>query len=366
MLLLIAVYFCVMILIATDKFKGTLTATQATYIIKDALASSHNTGDIVAIPVADGGEGTAEVIASYLGMKRHALDGCDAVGKPVTAEYFSDGRGTVALDAATVLGLTLVDESDRDLLHATSAPLGRLLREIISREHPREIYLGVGGTATADGGAGMIQVLGATMSGVDGAVTPATLPSVTSVDMSTMIPLPAMHLLCDVDVPLVADGTEPSAMTFAPQKGLQPADAPLLRAALRRWSALTGCNAPFSGAGGGLISGLIGRFAPEYGADVVLSMAGIESLTPDVVITGEGCLDEQSVMGKITGRIAAYGCRKGARVIAIGGMVKPSPVLASTFDTIYSTLSTPAPTPALRLYLSALQVAEALSRRQTE
>ncbi|MDE6484680.1 MAG: glycerate kinase, partial [Duncaniella sp.] len=329
-----------MILIATDKFKGTLTAPQATYIIKEAIATLCPDESIEAIPVADGGEGTAEVIASTLGMTSHTLPGCNAVGKPVDADYFSDGGGTVALDAATVLGLTLVDDADRDVMRATSAPLGYLLREIIGREHPREIILGIGGTAISDGGAGMLQALGATFSGIDGEVTPATLPSVTSVDMSTMIPLPAMRLLCDVDVPLTADDGSPSAMTFAPQKGLRPADAPALRAALSHWSEITGCNAPFSGAGGGLISGLMSRFKPEYGADAVLTLAGVDALSPDIVITGEGCVDEQSVMGKITGRLAAYGRRKGARVIAVGGMVKPSAALSATFDAVYSTLST--------------------------
>ena len=357
---MIAVYFCRMILIATDKFKGTLTAAQATYIIRDAITSLCHDEEIVAIPVADGGEGTAEVIASTLGLTRHDIAGCNAVGKPVKAEYFSDGCGKVALDAATVLGLTLVDEADRDVMHATSAPLGNLIREIISREHPREIYLGIGGTATSDGGAGMLQALGATFSGIDGEVTPATLPSVTSVDMSTMIELPVMHLLCDVDVPLAADEGLPSAMTFAPQKGLRPDDAPALRAALSHWSELTGCNAPFSGAGGGLIPGLMSRYAPEYGADTVLALAGVDNLFPDVVITGEGCVDEQSIMGKIAGRIAAYARRKGARSIAIGGMVKPSAALSATFDAVYSTLTTPAPTPSLRLHLTALQVAEEL------
>ncbi|MDE5786242.1 MAG: glycerate kinase, partial [Duncaniella sp.] len=339
---------------------------QATYIIRDAIASRLPADDIVAIPVADGGEGTAEVIAFYLGLTRRSLDGCNAVGVPVAAEYFSDGQGVVALDAAAVLGLTLVAEADRDVMRATSAPLGRLLREIISREQPREIYLGIGGTATSDGGAGMLQALGATFGGVEGDVTPATLPSVTSVDMSTMPPLPAMHLLCDVDVPLIAGGDAPSAMTFAPQKGLLPGDAAALRAALSHWSELTGCNAPFSGAGGGLISGLMSKFQPEYGADAVLALAGVDALSPDIVITGEGCVDAQSVMGKITGRIAAYARGKGARVIAIGGMVKSSAALSDTFDAVYSTLSTPAATPALRLHLTALQVAAMLTLRQKE
>lgn len=347
-----------MILIATDKFKGTLTAAEATYIIRDAVTTCQPRADVTAIPVADGGEGTAEVLAAVMGLRRHTVEARNAVGRPVEAVYFSDHRGRVALDAATVLGLTLVDEADRDVMHATSAPLGRLLRHIIENERPDEIYLGIGGTATSDGGAGMLHELGATFCGVHAEITPATLSQVSSVDLSTVIPLPAMHLLCDVDVPLVADGALPSAMTFAPQKGLRPEDGPALRAALSHWSELIGCNSSFSGAGGGLISGLIGRFAPEYGADTMLTLAGVDALSPDIVITGEGCVDEQSVMGKITGRLATYAHRKGARVIAIGGMVKPSPELTATFDAIYSTLSTPAPTPAARLYLTALQVAE--------
>ncbi len=338
-----------MILIATDKFKGTLTAAEATYIIKDALTARYPDEEIIAIPVADGGEGTAEVIARFRGMTARKLPGRNAVGKPITATYYADGHGTVALDAATVLGLTLVAEADRDVMRATSAPLGQLLKEIILAENPREIYLGIGGTATSDGGAGMLQALGATLTGIDGAVSPENLAAVTAVDLSTMMPLPAMHLLCDVDVPLVADGAAPSAMTFAPQKGLRPDQASALRAALSHWSTLIGRNASFSGAGGGLISALIHRYRPEYGADTVLALSGIDALQPRLVVTGEGCVDEQSVMGKITGRIAAYARRKGARVIAIGGMTKPSPALDETFDAVYSTLDTPAPTPALRL-----------------
>ncbi len=353
-----------MILIATDKFKGTLTAPEATEIIRDAFARCFPDEEVVAIPVADGGEGTARVIASLMGMKRFTLPGQNVAGKPVTAEYYADGRGRVALDSATVLGLTLVDEADRDPMRLSSAPLGRLISDIISVESPSEIILGVGGTATSDGGAGMIQALGATLVGIDSVASPAVFGNIDRVDLSTMITLPAMRLLCDVDVPLVGKGDAPSAMTFAPQKGLRDEDRDALRRAMSRWSRLTGTDAPFSGAGGGLISALITKFIPEYGADVILDLAGVDSMTTRLVITGEGCIDAQSVMGKITGRLARYARSRGATLIGVGGRVEPSPALDGVFDALYSTLSgtDPSADAVTRLSETASRAAADLSR----
>ncbi|MCM1519750.1 MAG: glycerate kinase [Lachnoclostridium sp.] len=333
-----------MILVSPDKFKGTISARDAAHIIAEEFRLI--VGDEVReLPLADGGEGTSDIIAGLLGMTPYTLPATDSLGGRIIARYHvTPDDSTVALDAGAVLSLTYLDRARLNIMQATSAPLGRLIRDIVHRHNPRQIYLGVGGTSTSDCGAGMLQALGATLRDENGKIittdiSPAMLPQIAAVDFSTILPLPELNLLCDVDVPLLAEDTAPSSLSFARQKGLSGSDCQLLISALSHWISLgVTDNGPFTGAGGGLISALTGRFTPRRGAEAIISLAGIDRLKPSLVVTGEGSVDSQSLMGKVTGTLAGMARRLGIPIIAIGGKAEHDKALKKAFDVIYSTV----------------------------
>lgn len=365
------VKFDAMILISSDKFKGTLSAREATSIMESAFREAGVAEQIMTLPAADGGEGTAGMLAAMLGLNRMTADAHSAAADEITAEYFvSDDRKVVAVDAASVLGLTLLTRRP-DTMTASSAPLGRLLNHIINKYSPDRIYIGVGGTSTSDGGAGMVSALGARFFDISGHeihsdITPEILHHVSRVDFSPMIRLPEIVFLCDVNVPLLAPAGEPSSLTFAPQKGLRPEREPELRRALERWVELAGINVgPFTGAGGGLASALATYYPPRFGARYLFELAGLGSLSLDLIVTGEGCVDSQSLLGKVTGTLAGYGSENEIPVVAIGGMVKDDPGLRGMFYSVYSTMdcaSGQSVSPAERLRFTALKAARNLIR----
>ncbi len=361
--------FETMILISSDKFKGTLTAREATSVIASSFRDAGVTDAIMTLPAADGGEGTAEILADLLDLNRITVGAHSAAGDEITAEFFVSADGRVAaVDAATVLSLTLLTRRP-DTMSASSAPLGRLLRHIINKYSPERIYIGVGGTSTSDGGAGMIAALGASFFDTSGHeiiadITPEILLSVERVNLKNMISLPEIVFLCDVNVPLLAAPGEPSAMTFAPQKGLQPGREPELRLALKRWAEVAHVKiGPFTGAGGGLASALASVFAPRYGARYLFELAGIDSLPLSLIVTGEGCVDRQSLMGKVTGTLADFGREKGIPVVVIGGMVRDADDVGPVFHSVYSTVDSvadPSVAPAVRLHTAACKAARNL------
>lgn len=333
-----------MILVAPDKYKGTIPARQVAHIIAEEFRRivCH---DVTELPLADGGEGTSEVIAGLLGLMTYTLPATNSMGGRIVTRYHVSRDGaTVALDAAAVLSLTWLDISHLDVMQATSAPLGRLIRDIIHRHKPSRIYLGVGGTSTSDGGAGMLQALGATFRDANGRIinsdlTARLLPGIASADLSTIMQLPEIIPLCDVDVPLLAEGMTPSSLSFAGQKGLAEADRPSLIAALNHWISLgVTDNGPFTGAGGGLVSAFTRRFIPRQGAETIIRLAGIDRLKPSLIVTGEGCVDSQSLMGKVTGTLARQARRHGIPVIVIGGMAEHNTAVEKAFDAVYSTV----------------------------
>ncbi len=285
------------VLAAPDSFKGTFSAVDvAAALARGAQASG---ADVDRCPVADGGEGTLDVLAAQLGGRRVAVAAHDPLARPIRAEYavLGDGRrAVVEMAAASGLGLLRADE--RDPWRATTRGTGELI-VAAARAGAREILVAVGGSATVDGGQGALEAIAAA-----GGLGDARLV-----------------VLCDVETPW-----ERCAEIFGPQKGARPEDVGRLAARLDALAAELPRDprgVPGTGAAGGLSGGLWAALGAQLrpGAPFVLDAIGFDKrlASADAVVVGEGRIDAQSAMGKIVGAIGARAAAAGTPMHAIVG-----------------------------------------------
>jgi glycerate 2-kinase len=280
--------------------KGVLSAVEGAM----ALAAGMRGAGLEAteLPVADGGEGTAEVFAGALGGEWRSAAASDPLGRSVEARYLVLEDGSAVVEAAEAVGLRLLRESELDPLGATSRGLGELL-VAIAGEASGPILVGLGDSATVDGGAGLLEVVGDALDGRE------------------------LQVLCDVRNPLL--GERGAARVFGPQKGASPEQVEELEARLAGMERLRPyAELPGAGASGGLgaaLASLGGRL--RAGAHVVLEridFAG-QARTADLVVTGEGTLDRSSTEGKAVGEVL-HVCRElGVRCELFGGRVDEAP-----------------------------------------
>lgn len=283
------------VLVAPDSFKGTFSATEVAAAIGRGLEAAGRPVDLC--PVADGGEGTLDALAAGLGAERHAAWVTDPLGREIQAEFGLAGQ-VALVDTAAASGLSLVGEGERDAFAASTAGTGELIAEAIAAG-ARTVYLGVGGSATSDGGAGAIKAL-RRAGGLDGV---------------------QLVVLCDVRTPF-----EDAARVFGPQKGADPDDVKRLTARLlamaRRWER-DPRGVPMTGAAGGLSGGLWAVFGAQLvpGAAFVLDEVGFDARmrAARAVITGEGRLDMQSLVGKVVSEVATRARQAGVPCHAIVG-----------------------------------------------
>jgi glycerate kinase len=248
----------------------------------------------VELPVADGGEGTVDAFHAALGGDWREEIVSDPLGRPHPARWLALPDGRAVVEAAAAIGLPLLAGTERDPLVASSRGLGELVLGAL-REEPREILLGLGGSATVDGGAGMREVL-------------PELPVPTTV-------------LCDVRTTL-AD----AARVFGPQKGATPNTVPVLERRLAEMGEL----APYAGLEGGGAAGGLGAALAALGAELVegaptvLDLVGFDDHLPrtDLVVTGEGQVDRTTIEGKAPGVVAARCSAAGVRCVVFGGRVR--------------------------------------------
>jgi glycerate 2-kinase len=319
------------IVVAPDKFKGSLPAAGVAAAVAAGLRSAAGDAEIVMLPVADGGDGTVDA-AVAAGFERVPVTAAGPLGDPVRASYAR--RGEVAVvEMAGVCGLARLPDGRPAPLTASSFGVGEVLRVAVEAG-ARHLVLGVGGSASTDGGAGLLQALGARVLDVHGdPVRPggAGLDEVAALDLTALDPAwrdVAVVLAADVDNPLT--GPEGAAAVYGPQKGASPDEVARLDAGLRRWADAVAAavgqdrsQVPGAGAAGGVgfaaLAVLGARMRP--GIDVVLELTGLESLLAgaDLVITGEGSLDAQSLAGKAPVGVARAAARHGVRVVAVAG-----------------------------------------------
>jgi glycerate kinase len=319
------------IVVAPDKFKGSLPATQVAAAIAAGLHAGRPGAEVVTIPVADGGEGTVDA-AVAAGFERVPVTAAGPAGDPVRASYAR--RGEVAVvELAGVCGQARLPGGRPAPLTASSFGAGEVLRAALEAGAQR-IILGVGGSASTDGGAGLLQALGARVLDTCGEpVRPggAGLREVAALDLTGLhrAQYPAdIILAADVDNPLT--GPDGAAKVYGPQKGASPAEVAALDAGLRRWAAVVAAavgrdwsRTPGAGAAGGVGFAALAVLGATRrpGIELVLDLAGFETALDgaDLVITGEGSLDAQSLAGKTPVGVARAAARRGIAVVAVAG-----------------------------------------------
>lgn len=287
------------VVVAPDKLRGTYTADEAAAALAEGWRESRRGDDIVEVPLADGGEGTAAALLRARGGEWRAADVHDALGRPCVARFARLIDGSAALDVAEACGALGVADARRDPLGASSRGAGELIRAAIE-DGALRVVIGVGGTASTDGGAGLRDGLGAVPDDVE--------------------------LVAALDVQNALLGPHGAAVVFGPQKGATAEQVDELEERLRQLDLPT-ADRPGAGAGGGIgamLMALGARAVP--GAALVAGEAGLpEALGgADLCITAEGRIDSQTLSGKVVAEVADICRRLGVQCIAVGGIVEPA------------------------------------------
>ena len=335
------------VLIACDKFKGTLSAPEACAAIARGLRRHRPDAQIEECPIADGGEGFATALAGPLGGHWVEAPVHDALGRPITARYLVaeiDGVITAVMEMAEASGLWRIAPDERDILRSDTRGTGEMIRHAIGSSGARKIVLGIGGSATNDGGAGMAAELGVRFLDAEGrslSPAPAVLAErLRKVDMSGRRPLPPMLVACDVDNPLL--GPCGATRVFGPQKGADETTLPVLEKALEKIMCCSGgelaSTHPGAGAAGGLGFGLLHFAGAEIvpGFDLLAALTGLEQRVraADLVVTGEGSLDAQTLSGKGPIGVARLARKFGKPVWALCGRADQTARDSGWFDRI--------------------------------
>jgi len=324
------------IVVAVDSFKGSMRSEEAGEIIAAGLRVALSDAEIVVIPVADGGEGTTDAVIRATGGELRSVPVTGPVGDPVTAVWgaLPDGK-TAVMEMASASGIELVPGGELNPLKATTYGTGELMRAAIE-DGIREIILGIGGSASVDGGIGMAQALGyriLTADGIECGRGGGALSTVDHIDASAVLPALRdcrIRVACDVTNPLL--GERGAARVFGPQKGATPEMVEELERGLSHlgavWQAhgmLDTIEYPGDGAAGGLGAALRAFCKAEMssGADLIAEIIGFdkEIRTADLLVTGEGRTDAQTADGKLCAVLASKARAAGAKTILISGAV---------------------------------------------
>lgn len=323
------------VLIAPNAFKNALTADRAALAIEGGIHAADPSCRCIRHPIADGGDGTGELLAAHLGALPVALTAAGPFGDPVDAAYgWLPDTQTAIIDMSAASGIRLVPAQRLDPTRATSYGTGQLLRHAVDRG-ARTVYLGMGGSATVDGGLGILRALGARFLDAAGGEIrePAMLDRLARIDMSdwdARIEHIDIAILCDVDNPLL--GPQGAAAVFGPQKGATPDMVGRLDTGLARLRevalALSGRDmaaVPHAGTAGGAAAGLhaLAGARPVNGIEHFLDITGFDSrlAEADSVVTGEGSLDSQTLNGKGPYGVARRARAAGKRVIGLAGRI---------------------------------------------
>lgn len=323
------------IVVAIDSFKGSLSSLEAGTAIKNGIHLADPSADIHICPLADGGEGTLDALVQSLGGEKRSIQVTGPLGESVEAKYgiLSDQK-TAILEIASAAGLTLVPEEKRNPLHTTSFGIGEMIKDAIS-QGCRQFIVGLGGSATNDGGIGMLQALGFELLDASGQPVPfgaKGLENFTAISHCNVLPELAdcqFQIACDVKNPLY--GNDGCSYVFGPQKGATPTMAEKMDQWMIRYAQIVKKTYPekahplFPGAGaaGGLGFAFLTftNATLASGIQIILEQIEAEALIQDadLVITGEGKLDEQTAMGKAPMGIASLAKKYSKPVIAFSG-----------------------------------------------
>ncbi|GAA4548226.1 glycerate kinase [Amycolatopsis samaneae] len=362
------------VLVAPDKFKGSLTAGEVADAVAAGIGSAVPGVPVRALPVADGGEGTVTA-AVAAGFRRAEVPARGPTGQPVTASFAVSGT-TAVVELAEASGLHRLPGDVPAPLTASSTGTGDLIAAAV-RSGARRIVLGVGGSACTDGGAGLLTALGARLLDSSGADLPpggAALRDLDRLDLSGLDPALSevdFELACDVDSPLL--GPHGAAAVYGPQKGALPAAVRALEDGLGRWAGIVGAghaSRPGAGAAGGVgfaaLAVLGARSRP--GIELLTELLGFDDALLDarLVVTGEGSLDEQTLRGKAPAGVAAKARKAAVPVVAVAGrcLLSPGALRDAGFEAAYA-LTDVEPDPA-RCIAAAGPLLTTVSKRLAE
>lgn len=324
------------ILIATDKFKGSISAPEVTSILAREIALLVPKIQILSVPLADGGDGSLEVIC-YAGYERVHLEAPSALGIWESSSYGISADGSTAfIELAELCGIAKLRKDELDPWRASTKAVGIAIRDAM-RRGVRSISLSIGGSASIDGGSGLIEGLGARLLDKKGNSLPGNLESlreIESVDLTFVEKILSgieINILSDVENPLV--GPLGSAAVYGEQKGLQKFEIAEVDSVLSKWARRLQpwnypnlLSMPFLGSGGGAALPLVARFNSKIssGSEFFFSTFGLENLIPDcdLIITGEGAFDQQSFMGKIVGKVVKKSLALDKPLSVITGIAK--------------------------------------------
>jgi glycerate kinase len=326
------------IVVAPNALKGSLGAVAAAQAMSAGVRLAAPAAEVVQVPVADGGDGLLEVLGAGTELERIPCRVTGPLGSPVdSALLYAADRHLAIIEMATVAGLALLPSSGLDPMQATTFGVGELLQ--LALDHgAQHLILGIGGSATSDGGTGLARALGARFLDADGGELPgnaAALQHIKRIDLERLDPRLArvrIDVICDVDNPLL--GAAGAARVFAPQKGASPAQVEAIEAGLENLANLVEQqlgqdvrNLRGGGAAGGLGAGLVAFLQAELrpGAALVLELTGFEASLDgaSLVLTAEGRLDGQTAHGKAPAAVAGLASRHGIPCIALAGSLGP-------------------------------------------
>lgn len=323
---------------APDSFKESMTASEAANAMERGILQVFPHAEIVAVPMADGGEGTGDALAARLGGESVEVSCHDALGRPTSVEFhFVPEQSLAVIEVARACGLEGLAQHERDARRTSSRGVGELIKGALDHG-ATTLLICLGGSATNDAGSGMLTALGARLLDAKGQQLPdggAALAQLDSIDVSGLdsrLRSVKVRVATDVDNPLT--GPNGASAVFGPQKGADTLAVQELDAALRRWSEITHAtigrdvdHIPGAGAAGGLGAAFLAYFQAslDSGAELVMDASQIDKClrSATVVFTGEGSLDTQSAGGKVPVKVAARAKAAGVPTVVFAGRITP-------------------------------------------
>ena len=368
------------VLIVPDKFKGTLSAEAVAKSIARGWKQSRPKDRVEQLPMSDGGDGFGEIISRLLGARRQTIATVNAAHEPIEASWWWEPETkTAIIESAKVIGLALLPRGKFHPFQLDTFGLGAVL-QAAAQKGARRCLIGIGGSATNDGGFGMARALGwQFLDRLDQPITRWTgLPALARMEPPRKKKL-FPKLTVAVDVQNVLLGARGCSRVYGPQKGLQPGDFAAAESALRRLASVAAktlkqdfLKTPGAGAAGGLGFGLM-TFAgaePESGFEIFARHSKLQNLIrqSDVVITGEGAIDRQTLMGKGVGAVATLAAEQGVPCLALAGHVEDPKKAAKLFKDVRGLTGLVSPEEAMRrpeplLQQLAAQLARDLANR---
>jgi glycerate kinase len=323
------------IIVAMDSFKGSISSVDLVDLIGNRIERMIPESEVYRIPIADGGEGTLDAFASLGFYKRINLEVHDPLMRKINSSYLIKNNDLAIVEMANSGGLTLLKDEDRNPLETTTFGLGETVKDALDRGI-KSFIIGIGGSATNDGGIGMLSALGMKFFDKDNNLLPAIgsslnlIASLDDSDFDKRIMMSKFLIASDVDNPLT--GPNGATYVYGPQKGADESMVVSLDSGLENFSKIVKSkydkdysNVPGSGAAGGLGYALISFFNGRIasGIDIIFEHLNLDKIASnsDLIITGEGRIDNQSKMGKVLSGIGRLGKKYNIPVIAIAGSI---------------------------------------------